>query len=107
MSIWTHGELLLDDGDFFVEHHGNNPAVVAHGLLMRRCAVSRMTPEGAECVGGYYLETRGNWRADITVSHDTHTGTDCRFLGSFSNRLDAIYVLWRHRHETDPRQPRY
>lgn len=105
MAIRTNSDVLLDDGVFFVQHSCNYPASIANGFLMRRCRVSLRTPEGSECIGGYYLQLDGNWRADIAGHHDRRTGSDCRLLGSFGNRLDAIHALWTHRHDALTRHP--
>ncbi|CAH2932898.1 MAG: hypothetical protein CPSOU_6287 [uncultured Paraburkholderia sp.] len=89
MSMQSNGDVLLDDGDFFVEHSCTSPAGIANGFLMRCCRVSPTTPEGADCVGGYYLELDGMWRADLAIHHDGRTGSECHLLGRFGNRHEA------------------
>ncbi|EIF32239.1 hypothetical protein BCh11DRAFT_07827 [Burkholderia sp. Ch1-1] len=107
MSIENNGQVLLDDGEFFVQHNINYPATAGNGFLMRRCWRSLATPEGAECVGGYDLRVDGKWHASISAPYDEHTDSDCRLLGSFDNRLDSIQALWTHRREATTRHPRY
>lgn len=101
------GEILLDDGEYFVEHNVNYPPERGNGFLMRRCATSMTAPEGSECVGGYSLDTGGKWHADIHAPLDEDTDSDCRALGMFDNRLDAIGTLWQRRREAHCRHPRY
>lgn len=107
MSIETNGQVLLDDGEFFVQHNINYPATAGNGFLMRRCRLSLTTPEAAECVGGYDLRLDGKWHASISTAYDERTDSDCRPLGGFVNRLDAIHALWNHRHEAATKHPRY
>lgn len=108
MSIETNGDVLLDDGEFFVQHNVNYPPTAGNGFLMRRCCYGVTTPEGAECVGGYDLKLDGKWLADIAAPYDEETDTDCRVIGRFENRLDAIHALWTHRREAMTKHhPRY
>lgn len=107
MSIETNGDVLLDDGEFFVQHNSNYPPTAGNGFLMRRCRVSITTPEGAECVGGYDFQVNGKWVADIAKEYDADTDSDCRNVGSYDNRLDAIHALWTHRREAMTKHPRH
>jgi len=101
------GLVLLDDGEYFVQHNINYPPTAGNGFLMRRCELSLTSPEGAECVGGYELKVDGKWLSDIHTYHDPRTDSDCRVLGRFDSRNDAIHSLWQHRHEALTRHPRH
>ncbi|MFM0514909.1 hypothetical protein [Paraburkholderia sp. RL17-373-BIF-A] len=105
MTTETNGAVLLDDGEYFVQHNVNYPPTAGNGFLMRRCRYGLTTPQGAECVGGYDLKLDGKWLVDIATHYDEDTDADCRVIGRFENRLDAIHALWQHRHEavTRPR----
>jgi hypothetical protein len=92
------GTLLLDDGVFFVEHNVNYAPESGNGFLHCRCPLSSL-PGGSECVGSYVLMADGKWHADVNTPLDEDTDSDCRSLGAFDDRLDAIGTLWRHRHE--------
>jgi hypothetical protein len=107
VSDTENGLVLLDDGEYFVQHNVNYPPTAGNGFLMRRCAVSMTSPEGAECVGGYDLKVDGKWRADIHTHHDPETDSDCRTLGKFESRNEALHALWTHRREALTRHPRY
>ncbi len=107
MSIETNGQVLLDDGEFFVQHNINYPATAGNGFLMRRCRASLTTPEAAECVGGYDLQLDGKWHASVTAPYDERNDSDCRSLGGFDNRLNAIHALWINRREAATKHPRY
>ena len=41
MSIDTNAQVLLDDGEFFVQHNINYPATAGNGFLMLRRHASR------------------------------------------------------------------
>ncbi|WP_454830306.1 hypothetical protein [Paraburkholderia xenovorans] len=99
------GDVLLDDGEYFVQEHVNNPPTASNGFLMRRGASSSI--EEAECVGGYDLNLDGRWLADIASFCDVATGSDSRLLGHFDSRLDAIWALWKHRHDATTRHSRH
>ncbi|CAE6865766.1 hypothetical protein R69658_07854 [Paraburkholderia aspalathi] len=98
MSIETNGDVLLDDGEYFVRHNVNYPPTAGNGFLMRRCRYALTTPEGAECVGRYELKLDGKWLVDIAAYPDDDNDADCRVIGRFDGRLDAIHALWQHRH---------
>jgi len=106
MSIETNGAVLLDDGEYFVQHNVNYPPSAGNGFLMHRCQYGLTTPEGAECIGGYDLKLDGKWHVDIARYPDDDAA-DCRVIGRFDNRLDAIHALWQHRHEAVTRHSRY
>ena len=107
MTTETNGAVLLDDGQYFVQHNINYPATAGNGFLMRRCCYGLTTPEGAECLGGYDLQLDGKWHTSISAPYDERTDSDCRWLGRFDNRLDAIHALWQHRHEAVIRHSRH
>ncbi|WP_109479110.1 hypothetical protein [Paraburkholderia sp. C35] len=107
MSDTENGLVLLDDSEYFVQHNVNYPPTAGNGFLMRRCAVSMTSPEGAECVGGYDLTVDGKWHAQIQKPLDRETDTDCRELGAFESRNEALHALWTHRHEALTRHPRH
>ncbi|WP_256701110.1 hypothetical protein [Caballeronia sordidicola] len=46
MTTETNGAVLLDDGQYFVQHNVNYPATAGNGFLMRRCCYGLTTPEG-------------------------------------------------------------
>lgn len=99
MLIDTNAQVLLDDGEFFVQHITIHPASAGNGFLMRRHHASLLTPETAQCVGGYDLRFDGKWHASISTPYDEQTDSDCRQLGGFDDRLAALRTLWAHRHE--------
>jgi hypothetical protein len=99
--------LLLDDGEYFVRHNVNYPPTTGNGFLMRPCYYGLATPEGGECAGGYDLKLDGKWLVDIATHYDENTDADCRVIGRFVNRLDAIHALWQPRHEAVTRHSRY
>jgi hypothetical protein len=37
MTTETNGAVLLDDGEYSVQHNVNYPATAGNGFLMRRC----------------------------------------------------------------------
>jgi hypothetical protein len=100
------GTLLLDDGEYYVEHNPNCEPDRGNGFLMRRCEVSTTAPGGEECVGSYVLWADGKWHADVNTPYDEDTDSDCRSVGMFDNRLDAIGTLWQKRHEAYCRHSR-
>lgn len=92
-------KILLDDGEFFVEHNVNYPLNHGNGFLMRRCEISRRFPGGVEAIGGYDLKFDDKWHADVCKPWDEETETDSIMLGAFEDRLDAIATLWLARHQ--------
>lgn len=97
--------VLLDDGEFYIEHNATCELTQGNGFLHRRCQLSRCTPGGYDVVGGYELRWEGKWRADISIQPpDRADGEwepedECRVLGHFVDRLDAIAALWLARHD--------
>lgn len=92
-------KILLDDGEYFIEHNVNYPLERGNGFLMKRRPVSRTFPGGEEAIGGYDLKLDGKWQADVSAPWDEKTDSDCRSLGKFAGRLDAIATLWLARAE--------
>lgn len=107
MTTEANGVVLLDDGQYFVQHNVNYPATAGNGFLMRRRRFGLTALERAECVGGYDFKVDGKWHADIAVHPDVDDVQDCRPVGAFDNRLDAIHALWHYRHEAAGRHSRY
>ena len=46
-------EIILDDGQYFVELNSNYPLKDAPGMLLRRCARSDTAAGGHECIGSF------------------------------------------------------
>lgn len=92
-------EVLLDDGVYFIELNPNYPAREAPGFLQRRCRVTTTTPSGWECVGGFDRDGRGGWTASLNAPYNHETDSDSLELGAWKERMTAIAVLWRKRHE--------
>lgn len=90
--------VLLDDGEFYVEHNAGYPLERGNGFLLRRCKVTLTTPGGYECVGGYNQKPDGQWCADVHVLFDEASDSDCCRVGVYGDRLDAIAALWLARH---------
>lgn len=99
-------EIILDDGQWYVELNCNYPAEDAPGFLQARCPAGPTTPGGFECVGSFERDTiTGHWRASVNAPLDPATDSDSLSLGAFPDRLSAIAVLWRRRHEALRRHP--
>ncbi|MBN3815099.1 hypothetical protein G3N57_00070 [Paraburkholderia sp. Se-20369] len=101
MTSRTHndGDVLLDDGIYFIE---NNPAAARDGntgRLMRRCDRTSRDAGAVECVGVYEVTQDGKWRVAITSYYDARTDSETHEVGAFENRLDAICTLWKSRHD--------
>ena len=94
----SDGEIILDDGVFYVELNVNSEASVAPGFLQRRCARGLTTPGGYECVGSFGKAVDGTWRADVSAPWDEDTDSDCNVLARGVARMDAIAALWAGRH---------
>lgn len=92
----AEARVSLDDGDFYVEHNQNYPVDAGNGFLLRRCSQTVTTPGGYECVGGYEHLLNGLWRSHISA--DCTEESDCRSLGEFASRSEAIAQLWLNRH---------
>lgn len=88
--------ILLDDGEFFIEHNGRLALAHGHGLLLKHCPVTPCTPEGVEILGGYDQQTDDSWSADM--SDLSSLDSDTPSLGSFASRNEAIAALWCARH---------
>lgn len=92
-------KILLDDGEYFIKHNVNYPLDSGNGFLMKRRPVCRAFPGGEDAIGGYDCKIDGLWYADVNAPWDETTESDCRMLGKFADRLDAIATLWLARHE--------
>ncbi len=95
----THGPLVLDDGQYFVELDGNYAACIAPGFLHRRCYVGVTTPGGYECIGAFGQNPRGVWHAIIDMPYNDLRDSTSLAVGGFDERLDAIVALWGIRHK--------
>ena len=91
-------QVILDDGEFFIDLNCNYEASNAPGFLERRCPYSATTPGGFECIGSFDKAVDGTWRADVNAPYDPATDGDCRIVAQGVSRLDAIAALWRERH---------
>jgi hypothetical protein len=92
-------EVLLDDGEFYIELNVNYPADRAPGFLQRRCPVTLTTPGGFECIGSFDKHTDGMWRADVNAVYDEEKGSDVVRVADGVSRMQAIVALWRNRHQ--------
>lgn len=103
MSTTRKPIILFDDGTYYIEHNVNYPITQGNGFLLRRCAITVTTPGGYECVGIYERTVTGKWKVSIDAPDTAES--DSVELGRFADRLDAISVLWKHRHEAFCRHP--
>jgi hypothetical protein len=99
MDTYTHGTVIADDGEYYIELNGNYGAAEAPGFLQRRCYTGVTTPGGYECVGSFERDAQGLWQASIDAPYDEETDSDSRSLGHFAERMNAIVTLWGKRHE--------
>jgi hypothetical protein len=104
-TLTLHRAIVFDDGEFFVRYSGPNEKSPSDfpGFLRRRCCAGANTPDGYECVGGFDCDSAGRWCASINVGSLAGVQSDARELGRFATWVDAIHVLWDHRHEACPR----
>lgn len=93
----SDGQIILDDGKFYIQLNVNYPAPNAPGFLLRRCAFGLTTPGGYECLGSFQKESDGSWSADVNAPYDEDTDSDCEMLTRKVSRLDAIAALWAGR----------
>ena len=102
---------FLDDGMWFIEGNTNFSRTGAddrpNGFLMVRCEPSLTTPSGCTVGGTYEKQLDGRWRADVLSDWDEDTDSDCKVLGAFATRNEAILALWDGRDLAIPqtRQP--
>lgn len=101
MTSRTHhdGDVLLDDGVYFIESNPAGGQGDGAGCLMRRCDRTPARGSAAECVGVYEPTPADKWRVSITTYYDARTDSETREVGTFENRLDAICTLWKSRHD--------
>ena len=95
-SATAQRALVLDDGQFYVELQ--DPGQGAAGFLQRRCYEGATSPDGYECVGTCQREDGGAWLAQLDAAYDAQSGSACKVLGPYRERLDAIVALWSARH---------
>lgn len=91
-------KVLMDDGDWYIEHEILQSFHQGGGFLLRRCPIKLQTPGGYECIGRYELRI-GKWVAWIDVPYDDEKDSDILPLGRFDTRDEAIAVLWLRRKE--------
>ncbi|UKD18078.1 hypothetical protein L3V59_42135 (plasmid) [Burkholderia aenigmatica] len=101
MTSRTHndGDVLLDDGIYFIESDPAPGQDGRSGCLMRRCDRGSPDAGAAECVGIYELTVDAKWRVAIMSYYDARTDSETHEIGAFENRLDAICTLWKSRHD--------
>ncbi|MFZ7311751.1 MULTISPECIES: hypothetical protein [Comamonas] len=97
------GYVVLDDGTYFVALNTNYELQKAPGFLYKRCARTEDTPQGWECVGGFDTAWKPvndgkNWRADVDAIYDEETDSDVTIVANNTTRMEAIALLWQHRH---------
>ncbi|WP_367190337.1 hypothetical protein [Burkholderia sp. Ed8] len=92
------GDVLLDDGVYFIESDPNIGLSGMAGCLMRRCDRESPNANAAECVGTYALTEDSKWQVSIRSYYDPRIHSDMREIGAFEERLDAICTLWKSRH---------
>ena len=90
-------EIILVDGQYFVELNSNYPLKDAPGVLLRRSSRSDTTPGGHECIGSFDKRLDGQWNADVNAPYDAEMDSDCHVLAAGVARLDAIVALWTGR----------
>lgn len=95
--------VLLDDGQFVIEHNSNYQLDAGNGFLLVTCPVTLATPAGTDCIGGYDLLSNGSWIADTVQRPATDEETDSFVLGYFPTRNEAIAALWLDRHNVQAR----
>ena len=100
----TTDEIILDDGEFFIDLNCNYEASNAPGFLERRCAYNATTPGGFECVGSFDKALDGTWNASINMAYDPETDSDSRVVVDGVTRMDAITALWGARIEAHTNQ---
>lgn len=93
------GDVLLDDGVYFIESNPAGGRDGDTGCLMRRCDRTSTGAGAAECVGVYESTPTDMWRVTITTYYDARTDSETLEVGTFENRLDAICTLWKSRHD--------
>lgn len=95
--------VLLDDGQFVIQHNSNYPLDAGNGFLLATCPVTLATPAGTDCIGGYDLKSDGTWIADTVQRPASDEETDSFVLGYFPTRNEAIAALWLDRHNVKAR----
>jgi len=98
-STTRTGQLILDDGEFYVVLNPNHAPDVAAGYLERRCFVTPSTPGGFECIGSFTMQPGGLWEAKISKVYEAADDSDCTVVTHSVDRRDAIVALWKARYE--------
>jgi len=100
-SVTLHKAVMLDDGDYFLRCSAPNESSAWDFpvYLRRRCYGTRNTPDGYECVGRFECDDSGRWCASINIRTNARADGEALELGRFATWIDAIHVLWSHRHE--------
>jgi hypothetical protein len=93
----TTNQIILDDGQFYIELNTNFESACAPGFLHHRCVQSPTNPGGHECVGSFQKSTAEYWSADIQSAYNVETDSDCNVVAMKATRLDAIAALWTAR----------
>ena len=99
MDAQTTRRTLLDDMDYQVVLDDRRSPDIADGVLERRCLTSSSTPAGSACVGGFEMQRDGTWTAWVAAPSATQSGADRRIVTAGVERMDAVVVLWRARHD--------
>lgn len=85
-------QILLDDGEYFIEHSAGPPSE-GNGFLLKRCHATPATPDGTECLGGYALQVTGLWIASIREANPS--GEPSAYsIGDYIERDEAVAALW-------------
>lgn len=93
----SKGQIVLDDGVFYIELNDNHKASIAPGFLQRRCPHGLTTPGGFECVGSFDRSLDDTWQASVNAPYDPETDSDSKTVAEGVSRMDAIAALWAAR----------
>lgn len=93
----NEGQIIIDDGKFYILLNVNYEPYDAPGFLLRRCEHSQTTPGGYECLGRFQKSADGKWSAEISAPVDDGTGSESQVLEKGVRRLSAISALWMGR----------
>lgn len=95
----TRGEVIIDDGTFYIELNVNYPPASAPGFLHVRRPTSDSSGLGDECIGAFQEQLNGKWSADVQAppGDDSDWESDIRSIVTDVDRMTAIVSLWRAR----------
>ena len=99
MTPVVHRNIVLDDGEYYVDLAAGQALDSAVGFLERRCRPTGAAPNGFECLGAFTMASNLTWEARIATAFDISTGRDCKAVAAGVSRLDAIAALWRARRD--------